>query len=80
LIAAHPMDALTPDEIRAAARILRAAGKLGETGRLVSLTLEENPKPEVRAWTRGRPFGRHAFAVLLAGRRLAEAPIELTAR
>jgi Cu2+-containing amine oxidase len=44
LRATHPMDALTPDEIMASARILRAAGKLGETVRLVSLTLEENPQ------------------------------------
>jgi primary-amine oxidase len=79
LLAAHPMDALTPDEISASARILRAAGKFGETVRLVSLTLEENPKAEVRAWTKGKPFGRRAFAVLLDGGRLAEAHIDLVA-
>ena len=78
--ATHPMDALTPDEIMASARILRAAGKLGETVRLVSLTLEENPKTEVRAWTRGKPFGRRAFAVLLDGDHLAEARLDLDAR
>ena len=58
---------------------MRAAGKFGEAVRLVSLTLEENPKAEVRAWTRGQPFGRRAFAVLLDGGRLAEAHIDLTA-
>jgi primary-amine oxidase len=80
LRATHPMDALTPDEIMASAKILRAAGKLGETVRLVSLTLEENPKAEVRAWTRGKPFGRRAFAVLLEGDHLAEARLDLDAR
>ena len=74
------MDALTADEITASAAILRAAGKLGETVRLVSLTLEENPKAEVRAWTTGKPFGRRAFAVLLDGDHLAEAHIDLDAR
>jgi primary-amine oxidase len=80
LQAAHPMDALTADEITASANILRAAGKLGGTALLVSLTLDENPKAEVRAWTPGKPFGRRAFAVLLDGGRLAEAHIDLDAR
>jgi primary-amine oxidase len=80
LHATHPMDALTADEITASAEILRAAGKLGGTVRLVSLTLEENPKAEVRAWTKGKPFGRRAFAVLLDGGHLAEAHIDLDAR
>jgi hypothetical protein len=55
LLATHPMDALTPDEITASAKILRAAGKLGDNVRIVSLSLEENPKAEVRAWTKGQP-------------------------
>jgi primary-amine oxidase len=80
LHATHPMDALTADEITASAEILHAAGKLGGTVRLVSLTLEENPKAEVRAWTKGKPFGRRAFAVLLDGGHLAEAHIDLDAR
>jgi primary-amine oxidase len=79
LLAVHPMDAPTPDEIRAAAQILRAAGKFGATVHMVSLTLEENPKAEVRAWSKGRPFGRRAFAVLLEGDQLAEARIDLDA-
>lgn len=78
-VATHPMDALTADEIRASAKILREAGKFGDTVRLVSLTLEENPKAEVRAWTKGKPFGRRAFAVLLDGGHLAEAHIDLDA-
>jgi len=78
-VASHPMDALTADEIKASAKILREAGKFGDTVRLVSLTLEENPKAEVRAWTKGKPFGRRAFAVLLDGGHLAEAHIDLDA-
>jgi hypothetical protein len=41
LRATHPMDALTPDEIRSSVDILRTAGKFGPTVKLVSLTLEE---------------------------------------
>jgi primary-amine oxidase len=80
LLATHPMDALTPDEITASAKILRAADKLGDNVRVVSLSLEENPKAEVRAWTKGQPFGRHAFAVLLADGKVAEARIDLGAQ
>lgn len=80
LLATHPMDALTAVEITAAANILRAAGKLGDNVRIVSLSLEENPKAEVRAWTSGQPFGRHAFAVLLADGKVAEAHIDLGAQ
>ena len=80
LLATHPMDALTPDEITASAKILRAAGKLGDNVRIVSLSLEENPKAEVRAWTKGQPFGRHAFAVLLADGKVTEARIDLAAQ
>jgi primary-amine oxidase len=79
-LASHPMDALTADEITASAAILRAAGKFGDTVRMVSLTLEENPKVEVRGWSTGQPFGRRAFAVLLDGGRLVEARIDLSAQ
>ena len=80
LLATHPMDALTPVEITASARILREAGKLGDDVQMVSLSLEENSKGEVRAWTKGQPFGRHAFAVLLANGKVAEARIDLGAQ
>jgi Cu2+-containing amine oxidase len=80
LVATHPMDALTAVEITASARILRAAGKLGDNVRIVSLSLEENAKAEVRAWATGQPFSRHAFAVLLTDGKVAEAHIDLDAQ
>src|ERR1700744_2325479 len=80
LRATHPMDGLTADEIVAAAGILRAAGKFDQASRLVSLSLEENPKEEVRAWTPGAPFTRHAFAIILRDGALFEARIDLSAR
>ncbi len=78
--ATHPMDALAPDEINTATRILRDAGKLADTSLVVSMTLQEPPKSEVRGWLKGEAFSRHAFAVVLAGGKLGEAEINLDAR
>ena len=75
--ATHPMDALTADEITAAAGILRAAGKLDGGARIVSLTMEENAKTEVIGWTSGKPFSRRAFAVVLVEGMIGEATIDL---
>ncbi|HEY2248773.1 MAG TPA: hypothetical protein VGH70_15120, partial [Bradyrhizobium sp.] len=63
--ATHPMDALTADEITTATKLLRDAGKLGDKSLLVSMTLEEPPKAEVRGWIMGEAFSRHALAVVL---------------
>jgi primary-amine oxidase len=75
--ATHPMDALTADEISAAAGILRAAGKLDGNARIVSLTMEENAKTAVKSWTSGQPFPRRAFAVVLTDGKIGEATIDL---
>lgn len=77
--ATHPMDALTSGEITAATKILRTAGKLGANSLLVSMTLEELPKGEVRNWTKGKAFARRAFAVVLTEGRIGEASIDLDA-
>jgi primary-amine oxidase len=78
--ATHPMDALTADEITVATKILRNAGKLADTSLVVSMTLEEPPKAEVRGWLKGEAFSRHAFAVVLTDGKLGEAAINLDAR
>jgi len=54
--ATHPMDALTPLEISTATKILRDAGKIGDKSLIVSMTLEEPPKAEVRGWLKGEAF------------------------
>jgi primary-amine oxidase len=56
--ASHPMDGLTADEIKTSTQILRAAGKLPDGTKIVSISLEESTKTEVRAWTPGTPFKR----------------------
>jgi primary-amine oxidase len=77
---AHPMDGLTADEIRAAIDVLRSAGRLDAAVRVVSMTIDENAKDEVRAWRPGQPFARRALATLLGNGQLYEARIDLAAR
>jgi primary-amine oxidase len=77
---AHPMDALTADEITTSTKILRDGGKLGDKSLIVSMSLEEPPKSEVRGWLKGEAFSRHAFAVVLTDGRIGEAAINLDAR
>jgi primary-amine oxidase len=72
----HPMDGLTADEIRTGVDVLRGAGKLDDAARIVSFTIDENPKDEVRTWRVGQPFARKAIATLLSGGRLYEARID----
>ena len=77
--AVHPMDSLTAAEIEKAAKILRASGRFTNASKLVSLSLVENDKAEVRSWTPGKPFARRAFGVVLTQGKLAEARIDLDA-
>jgi len=78
--ATHPMDALTADEITSATKILHSTGKLTGNALVVSMTLEEPAKAEVRSWTKGKPFARRAFAVVLTEGKLAEAFVNLDAQ
>ena len=48
----HPLTPLSADEIRAARRIVDAAGLLGENVRFVFVALEEPHKSEVLAFSR----------------------------
>ena len=78
--ASNPMDALTSDEIRTISQVLRSGGKLDDTTRVVSYSLDENPKTEVRAWKPGQPFARHGAAVLIKDGKLYEAQIDVGSR
>lgn len=74
----HPLDALTPPEIERAVALLRAANHLADDDRIVSLSLVEPDKAEVRAWMPGKPFGRQAHAVMLSKGQVAEARLDLS--
>jgi CubicO group peptidase (beta-lactamase class C family) len=63
--AAHPMDALTADEIGRTVEILRSAGRTDETAKFATLALHEDDKEVVRAWRPGQPFARRACAVVM---------------
>jgi primary-amine oxidase len=61
----HPLDPLTPDEIRAAVAVVRSSGKVGEKARFIVVTLKEPPKAEVLAFKAGNALDRCASLVIL---------------
>jgi primary-amine oxidase len=72
----HPMDALTPTEIRAATAILKADPRTKDaTYQLI--TLKEPAKADVLAWKPGAPLHRMARVTAVAGTKLLEADIDL---
>jgi primary-amine oxidase len=75
--AAHPMDALTADEIRKAVDILRSSGRTDTTAKFATLALQENAKASVRAWRPGLPAARRAFAVVMQHNAVYEGVVDL---
>src|SRR5712691_8681001 len=61
---AHPLDALSKDEITAAVEVLKASGKIGESSRFPIIVLHEPPKEEVSNFKPGSVIRREAFAVV----------------
>jgi primary-amine oxidase len=62
--AIHPLEPLRPEEVAAAAAILKSERGLGEEARFVFIMLHEPPKDAVRAWGPGVALPREAFVVL----------------
>ena len=60
----HPLEPLTPDELSAAAALLRGQEQFPEGTRFVYLELAEPPKDVVLSWTPGGSWDRQARAVL----------------
>ena len=60
---AHPLDPLTGDEFRAAARILRRDKGVGDRWRIASIELREPSKETVRRFVAGDPIVREALVV-----------------
>jgi primary-amine oxidase len=61
----HPLDPLTPDEIRAARAAIEKAGKITETVRFPLITLLEPPKAEVLAHRPGAEVQRRVLLIAL---------------
>jgi len=61
----HPLEPLTPQEIKAAVAILHASGKLGQKVRFVTVTLQEPSKETVLSFKPGDLIEREAFVILL---------------
>ncbi|WP_432536723.1 primary-amine oxidase [Kineococcus arenarius] len=61
----HPLAALAPAEVEAAADLLQRTGVLGGTVRISYLGLEEPPKQEVLSWAPGRELPRLVRALLV---------------
>jgi primary-amine oxidase len=62
---AHPLDALSADEISSAVKILQAAPNFPKTALFSTVQLNEPPKAEVLSFKTGTKFRREAFAVVL---------------
>ena len=76
----HPLDALTKEEIEAAAKILKDSGKTGEKTLFAMITLLEPPKDQVRAWKPDSPpLPRLALAVVRQDGKTYEARVDLAA-
>lgn len=61
----HPLDPLSAEEIAAAVQVLRKAGRLADSGRVIDVSLQEPGKAEALSYRPGRPLHRQASAVVL---------------
>jgi primary-amine oxidase len=75
--AAHPLDALSGEEIETAVAALREAGDVDGATRFTLIDLDEPPKPAVLA---GQPFARKAFAIARRDRTVFEGVVDLATR
>ena len=75
----HPLEPLSPEEVRSAVDLLKKAGKVTPTTRFVSVALKE-PDKALAAGGGERPAAREAFAVLFdnAANACYEATVSLT--
>ena len=77
--AAHPLDPLTPDEIRLAVQVARSDSRLaGATFPMI--TLAEPAKDAMRAWVPGRALARQARVLAASGTTVFEVLVDLTAK
>jgi primary-amine oxidase len=78
-VLAHPLDALSAEEIATALRVLRAAGHADTAARFPLITLDEPDKEAVLAWRPGQVFARKALVVARHDRAVYEGLVDLAA-
>jgi primary-amine oxidase len=78
--AAHPLDALSADEIAATVAILGAHGEVDAATRFALIDLDEPAKAAVLAWRPPQALARRAFVVTRRARAVYEGVVDLTAR
>ena len=76
---AHPLDALTANEIETMSKLLKASGAADDKTLFGIMTLEEPLKANVLAWTPGKDFARQAFVILRKDQKTFEAHVDLKA-
>ena len=78
IVISHPLDALSPKEIKQAADLLKSTGAADKDSLFGAITLLEPPKAEVLKWKKGDALARQAFVVLRSKGKTFEARIDLT--
>jgi primary-amine oxidase len=78
--AAHPLDALSAEEIATTVAALREAGDADSATRFALIGLDEPDKAAVLAWRPGQPFARKAFVIARRDRTVYEGVVDLAAR
>jgi primary-amine oxidase len=77
---AHPLDALSAEEIEAAVTVLRDAGQVDDATRFPLIDLDEPAKAAVLAWRPEEAFPRKAFVMARRERTVYEAVVDLASR
>jgi primary-amine oxidase len=78
-LAAHPLDPLTPDEIRRSAEISRSDARLSKAV-FRAVTMNEPRKADVLEWQPGRTFAREARLQAMTANTSYEVIVDLTGR
>ena len=63
----HPLDMLTPDEVRRAVDVLRASGRVEPSALFAHVVLDEPAKDVLARWQPGDPLGRRVRVLLVPG-------------
>jgi primary-amine oxidase len=77
---AHPLDALSAEEIATTVTALREAGDADNATRFALIGLDEPDKAKVLAWQPGQPFARKAFVIARRDRTIYEGVVDLATR